>query len=164
MALRPLSLSWCQWGPPPGREHPVSGPWSGDGEEEEGAGGSEAQVAACFWQELQLISLGWLWLPVWKRCNAGRKFFKRLNYYCFLCGCLRWCMKKSFKGTWKEICLNSRVVVIHLPPPVGIWPISSGKWLIRTHGFIHGLNIRCHKGDEWWARHLRELRVYKSYF
>lgn len=33
------------------------------------------------------------------------------------------------------------------PPPVGIWPISSGKWLIRTHGFIHGLNIRCHKGD-----------------
>jgi hypothetical protein len=106
-----------------------------------------AQVAACFWQGPLLIFFGWVSLPVWKRCNAGRKFFKRLNYYCFLCGCLRWCMKKSFKGTWKEICLNSRVVVIHPLLPVGIWPISSGKWLIRTCGFIRGLNIRCHKGD-----------------
>lgn len=78
-------------------ECPISAPphthWGR--EEEEGAGSSEAQVAACFLQGLLLIFFGWLWLPVWERGNAGRKFFKRLNYYCFLCGCLRWCMKKK---------------------------------------------------------------------
>ena len=42
-------------------EHPFQAPALGTGEEE-GAGSSEAQVAACSWQRQLLIFLGWLYL------------------------------------------------------------------------------------------------------
>lgn len=60
--------------------------------------GRRSQVAASAWQGLSSFSLARSHY-LSEGCNAGRKFFKRLNYYCFLCGCLRWSMKKSFKGT-----------------------------------------------------------------
>lgn len=108
--------------------------------------GRRSQVAASTWQGLSSFSLARSHY-LSEGCNAGRKFFKRLNYYCFLCGCLHWSMKKALGVLEKRFVWMARLLGFIPLPPGGIWPISSGKWLIGARGFIRGLNVRCHRGD-----------------